>query len=79
VTSVFFSLITSHAISTSRAKHTTSYMSGKQMKTLSSFTVRQPIQITGKGVTYGFFVTGDGVYDTWEQLIAGVHKFGNIF
>jgi|LakMenE18May11ns_1017448.scaffolds.fasta_scaffold9811447_1 hypothetical protein len=45
------SLITSHAISTSRAEHTTSYMSYKQTKTLSSFTTRQPIQILKKGVT----------------------------
>jgi hypothetical protein len=75
----FLSLVTSEAFSTSRAEHTTSYMSCKQMKTLSSFTARQPIQISGKDVTSGFFVTGDGVYDTWEQFIAGVHKAGNIF
>ncbi len=31
------SLITSHAVSTSRAEHTTSYLSYKQTKTLSSF------------------------------------------
>jgi hypothetical protein len=49
------------------------------MKTLSSLNVRQPIQISGKGVTSGFFVTGDGVYNTWDQFIAGVHKVGNIF
>jgi hypothetical protein len=49
------------------------------MKTLSSFTARQPIQILGKGVTSGFSVTGDGVYDIWEQFIAGVLKVGNIF
>ena len=49
------------------------------MKTLSSFTARQPIQILGKDVTSGFFVTRDGVYGTWEQFIAGVHKAGNIF
>jgi hypothetical protein len=49
------------------------------MKTSSSFTARQPMQISGKGVTSGFFVTGDGVYDTWEQFIAGVKKAGNIF
>jgi hypothetical protein len=49
------------------------------MKTLSSFTARQPIQISGKGVTSGFFVTGDGVYDIWEQFIAGVLKVWNIF
>jgi hypothetical protein len=72
-------LITSHAISTSRAEHTTSDMSYKQMKTLSSFTAIQPIQILGKGVTSGVVVTGDGFYDTWEQFIAGVHKVGNIF
>jgi hypothetical protein len=75
----FLSFNTSHAFSTSWAEHTTSYMSCKQMKTLSSFTARQPIQISGKDVTSGFFVTGDGVYDTWEQFIAGVHKAGNIF
>jgi hypothetical protein len=46
---------------------------------LSLFTTRQPIQISGKGVTSGFFVTGDGVYDTWVKFIAGVHKAGNIF
>jgi hypothetical protein len=66
----FFSFNTSHAFSTSGAEQTTSYMSCKQMKTLSSFTARQPI--LGKDVTSGFFVTGDGVYDTWEQFIAGV-------
>jgi hypothetical protein len=49
------------------------------MKTLSSFTARQPIQILRKGVTSGVVVTGDGVYDIWEQFIAGVHKVGNIF
>jgi hypothetical protein len=49
------------------------------MKTLSSFTAREPIQISGKDVTSGFFVTGDGVYDTREQFIAGAHKAGNIF
>jgi hypothetical protein len=75
----FLSFNTSHAFSTSWAEHTTSYMSCKQMKTLSSFTARQPIQISGKDVTSGFFVTGDGVYDTWEQFIAGVHIAGNIF
>ena len=37
------------------------------------------MQISGKGVTSGFFVTWDGDYDTWEQFIAGVHKAGNIF
>jgi hypothetical protein len=46
---------------------------------MSSFTARQPIQILGKGVTSGVVVTGDGVYYTWDQLIAGVHKVGNIF
>jgi hypothetical protein len=49
------------------------------MKTSSLFTARQPIQISGKGVTSGFYVTGEGVYDNWEQFIAGVHKAGNIF
>ena len=48
------------------------------MKTLSSFTTRQPIQISGKGVTSGFFVTGDGVYDTWEKFIAGVRGASKI-
>ncbi len=48
------------------------------MKTLSSFTERQPIQILEKGATSGV-VTGDGVYDTWDQFIAGVNKVGNIF
>ncbi len=57
----FFVIYTSHAFSTSWAEHTTSYMSCKQMKTLSSFTARQPIQISGKDVTSGFLVTGDGV------------------
>ncbi len=42
------SLVTSHVIGTSRAEHTTSYMSYKQMKTLSLFTTRQPIQILKK-------------------------------
>ncbi len=73
------SLVTSHAVSTSRAEHTTSYMSCKQRKALSSFSARQPIQISGKVVTSGVVVTGDGVYDTWEQFIAGVLKVGNIF
>jgi hypothetical protein len=73
------SLVTSHVVGTSRAEHTTSDMSYKQMKNLSSFTARQPIQILGKGVTSGVVVTGDGVYDTWDQFIAGVHKVGNIF
>ena len=72
-------LFTSHVVSTSRAEHTTSYMSYRQSETLLSFTARQPIQILGKGVTSGVVVTGDGVYDTWEQFIAGVHKAGNIF
>ncbi len=75
------SLITSHAVSTSRAEHTitTSYMSYKQTKTLSSFTARQPIQILGKGVTSGVVATVDGVNDTWDQFIAGVQKVENIF
>jgi hypothetical protein len=46
---------------------------------LSLFTSRQPIQILGKGVASGVVVTGDGVYDTWDQFIAGVHKVQNIF
>jgi hypothetical protein len=50
----FLSLITSHAFSTSRAEHATSYMSYKQMKTLSSFTTRQPIEILKKSVTSVF-------------------------
>jgi hypothetical protein len=54
-------------------------MSYQQTKTLSLFTARKPIQILGKGVTSGVVVTGDGVYDTWEQFIAGVNKVGNIF
>jgi hypothetical protein len=54
-------------------------MSYKQTKTLSSFTARQPIQILGKGVTSAVVVSGNGVYGTWEQFIAGVHKVGNIF
>ena len=51
----FLSLITSHAKSTSRVEHTTSYMSCKQMNTLSSFTTRQPIQILKRSVTSVFF------------------------
>jgi hypothetical protein len=54
-------------------------MSYKQTKTFSLFTSRQPIQIFGKGVTSGVVVTGDGVCDTWEKFIAGVHNVGNIF
>ena len=50
------SLVTSHVVGTGRAEHTTSYMSYKQMKTLSSFTTRQPIQILKKSVTSVFFV-----------------------
>ncbi len=42
------SLVTSRVVGTSRAEHTTSYMSYKQMRTLSSFTTRQPIQILKK-------------------------------
>ncbi len=49
------------SIGTSRAEHTTFYMSFQQIETLSSFTARQPIQILGKGVTSGVVVTGDGV------------------
>jgi hypothetical protein len=30
-------------------------------------------------VTSGVVVTGDGVHDTWDQFIAGVHKAGNIY
>ncbi len=40
---------------------------------------RQSIQILGKDVTSLVVVTGDGVYDTWDQFIAGVYKAGNIF
>jgi hypothetical protein len=47
------SLVTSHVVGTSRAEHTTSYMSYKQMNTLS-FTTRQPIQILKKSVTSVF-------------------------
>ena len=50
------SLVTSHVVGTSRAEHTTSYMSYKQMKTLSSFTTRQPIQVLKKSVSSVFFV-----------------------
>ncbi len=50
-------LVTSHVVGTSRAEHTTSCMSCKQMKTLSSFTARLPIQISGKDVTSGFFLS----------------------
>ncbi len=48
------SLVTSHVVGTSRAEHTNSYMSYKQMKTLSSYTTRQPIQILKKSVTSVF-------------------------
>ena len=48
------SLVTSHVVGTSRAEHTTSYMSYKQMKTLSLFTTRQPIQVLKKSVTSVF-------------------------
>ena len=50
------SLVTSHVVGTSRAEHTTSYMSYKQMKTLSLFTTRQPIQVLKKSVTSVFYV-----------------------
>ncbi len=50
------SLVTSHVVGTSRAQHTTSYMSYKQRKTLSSFTTRQQIQVLKKSVTSVFFV-----------------------
>jgi len=49
------SLVTSHVVGTSRAEHTTSYMSYKQRKTLSSFTTRQPIRVLKKSVTSVFF------------------------
>ncbi len=49
------SLVTSHVVGTSRVQHTTSYMSYKQMKTLSLFTTRQPIKILKKSVTSVFF------------------------
>ena len=51
------SLVTSHVVGTSRAQHTTSYMSYKQMKNLSLFTTRQPIQILKKSVTSVFFLS----------------------
>ncbi len=54
VTSVFFVIDHFSAISTSRAKHTTSYMSHKQMKTLSSFTTQQLFQILKRSVTSVF-------------------------
>jgi hypothetical protein len=50
------SLVTSHVVGTSRAEHTTSYMSYKQMKTLPSFTTRQSIQVLKKSVTSVFLV-----------------------
>ena len=50
------SLVTSQVVGTSRGQHTTSNMSYKQMKTLSSFTTRQPIQIWKKGVASVCFV-----------------------
>jgi hypothetical protein len=50
------SLVTSHVVGTGRAEHTTSYMSYKQMKTLASFTTRQPIQVLKKSLTSVFFV-----------------------
>ncbi len=50
------SLVTSHVVGTSRAENTTSYMSYKQIKTLSLFTTRQPIQVLKKSVTSVFFV-----------------------
>ena len=114
--------VTSHVVGTSRAKHTTSYMSCKQMKTLSLFTTRQskswkkvwPLFFlslitshavsTTQGRAYNFLYVlisrrrlcrsspQDnqsksqekmwplvGVYDTWEQFFAGVHKAGNMF
>jgi hypothetical protein len=49
------SLVTSHVVGTSRAEHTTSYMSYKQRKILSSFTTRQPIRVLKKSVTSVFF------------------------
>ena len=138
VTSVFLSLITSHAISTSRAEHTTSYrgrattsfISYHQLKTWSlilktislnlgrrcgqteivcHWSLLISLELAEQSIkllkchrsrwrlcdrspqdNYGnpnlrkrgdlwFFVTGDGVYDTWEQFIAGVHKAGNIY
>ena len=44
------SLVTSHVVGTSRAEHTTSYMSYKQRKILSSFTPIQPIRVLKKSV-----------------------------
>ena len=43
-----WSLVSSHVDGTSRAQHTTSYISYKQRKTLSSFTTRQPTQVLKK-------------------------------
>jgi hypothetical protein len=50
------SLVTSQVVGTNKAEHTTSYMSYKQMKALSSFTTRQPIQVLKKSLTSVFFV-----------------------
>ena len=50
------SLVTSYVVGTSIAEHTTSDMSYKQMKTLSSFTTRQPIQIWKNVWPLFFFV-----------------------
>ncbi len=50
------SLVTSHVVGNSREEYTTSYISYKQMKTLSSFTTKQPIQVLKKSVTSVFFV-----------------------
>jgi hypothetical protein len=48
-------LVSSHVVGTSRAEHTTSYMSYKQMKTLLSVTTRQPIQILKKSWSLFFY------------------------
>ena len=50
----WLSLVTSHVVGNSRAEHTISYMSYKQMKTLSSYTTRQLIQVLKKSVTSVF-------------------------
>ena len=63
------SLVTSYVVGTSIAEHTTSDMSYKQMKTLSSFTTRQPIQILKKSVTSVFFVV-----DHFLMLLAPVEQ-----
>ena len=48
------SLVTSQVVGTNKAELTTSYMSYKQMKTLSSYTTRQLIQVLKKSLTSVF-------------------------